>query len=679
MSYFFTNAFRKALKDNPALMTTGAVVTARLLTSMPSLAFGADQYVGAVNVADLTATPGWEAALGTMPSQGVSTTTATVGGITSTFVVMPSAMFPFTTAVRAEGVAFTLGTPLPDFPGKANPIIFVSNTPIGDNQNIHPGDALTAIADPNVPIAGGGSYMFWWAPVPAGATYVNPVEGPLAMFKGAPAFEVSNTIHVWMYPQRANMIANPSLEDGATAAGYWASNSVLSVLAHPTGGHYLSTAATSSVRLTGVTSVFIRGPDVPVGGAKKLVIEMDCSADDWTPSTTLNLVAQYGSPNSSYQLLHAGSGVLNLWVSPDGTAGPITYASAAHGFADGSRHLINVTWNADNGTNSTVQYKKDGADLGTLVLGARKPTGLFNSSLPVDLGSNLFKGNIYSFKLWADDVLVASPDFTHMVAGQTNVTDAQGNVWTLQGAASIANPNPAGPILQSNVWPTLKGQRYEPNWTFQLKVRGNGPVKVGLVYWDRDGRGTGVDWGGFYNKAGVFVPDVWTPNPTTWTSIAVNRTGPQAYRAMLRVETQTGTFIEIDEILAEHGLLAGSQKQWGYFDGSTSYGSRDDYFWYGGANRAGKSYSMYYGGRRAVVGRLFAAPTDSATPIGILTDDELREAGMVYQWVPAGTTVVGHIGVLYPEDLVSDLAPQSATSVLPYSTPTTDGVANPWV
>jgi hypothetical protein len=232
--------------------------------------------------------------------------------------------------------------------------------------------------------------------------------------------------------------------------------------------------------------------------------------------------------------------------------------------------------------------------------------------------------------------------------------------------------------MESNIWPTRKGDHDDPLWTLQLRMRGNGPVKVGLVYWDRDGRGTSVDWGDWTDDDGVEHEQTWNLNPSSWTSIAVNRMGAQAYRAMLRVET-TGSLLEIDDVIAEHGHLAGSADTFGYFDGDDTYGMRDDHFWYGGYNRAGKSYSMHYGCRRAVVGRLFAAPTDNLTPINVITDDEVASAGMVYQWVPAGTTVQAHIGVLYPGDQVIDLVPQPVGVVLPYGSTGVDGVTNPWV
>ena len=52
-------------------------------------------------------------------------------------------------------------------------------------------------------------------PLPASTTVASIIEGPLAISQGAPTFEASHTQHVWLFPQRANMIANPIFESRA--------------------------------------------------------------------------------------------------------------------------------------------------------------------------------------------------------------------------------------------------------------------------------------------------------------------------------------------------------------------------------------------------------------------------------------------------------------------------------
>jgi hypothetical protein len=229
-----------------------------------------------------------------------------------------------------------------------------------------------------------------------------------------------------------------------------------------------------------------------------------------------------------------------------------------------------------------------------------------------------------------------------------------GGAWAgkFAGAAPI--------IIESNVFPTSR----EEYWTVQFMAKGTGTVKVGLVWWDDDYAETAVDWGS----------ETWTLNPGAYIQVVICRTLYQTYQAMLRIEVQ-GTDITLDRVLVERGFL----KDWPYFDGGTTYGARDDFSWYGGTNRQGASYSLWYNNKRATYGRLFHR--DVADDV-LLTDEVEAEQGKVYQWVPAGTIVVPHIDVLYPDDLQAPVIPKTPGVVLPYRSniyTDYDKVLNPWV
>ena len=214
-------------------------------------------------------------------------------------------------------------------------------------------------------------------------------------------------------------------------------------------------------------------------------------------------------------------------------------------------------------------------------------------------------------------------------------------------------------IVESNVFPTSREER----WTIQCKAKGNGNLKIGFVWWDDDFEEVSVDWG----------TETFKLNPNGFVPIAVVRTPVQTYQGMVRFECDGDTLV-LDEILCEHGFL----KEWPYFDGETKYGAREDYCWYGGQGRQGASYSLWYNNKRATYGRLFARNIDDDE---IVTDKDMEGQGKVYQWVPAGTTVVPHIDVLYPNDLQSPV-PAKQTGVLPYRVDPyadVDGVTNPWV
>jgi hypothetical protein len=243
---------------------------------------------------------------------------------------------------------------------------------------------------------------------------------------------------------------------------------------------------------------------------------------------------------------------------------------------------------------------------------------------------------------WASNGTITNP----LVAGV-------GHVGHFEGGSPI--------VAESNEWPTRMGEDYAEWWTLKAMVKGDGRLKVGLISWDSLYRGTSCDWG----------TEEWTVYPGAWTAISVIRHAPQAYRCMMRLES-TGTELTLDKVLAERGTL----KEFGYFDGDSTYSAPESYGWYGGPQQQGKSYSMLYGSRRAVLGRLFSAPDDSDT---LITDDDVKKAGLVYQWVPAGVSVVPHIDVFYPDDLRLPPSAKASTVYPYYAEDEPFGVVNPWV
>lgn len=217
-------------------------------------------------------------------------------------------------------------------------------------------------------------------------------------------------------------------------------------------------------------------------------------------------------------------------------------------------------------------------------------------------------------------------------------------------------------IMESNEFPTRLGLLDSEQWTVQVSLKGDGPCKVGLVSWDADYRQTMVDWG----------EETWNLSTSSWTHAAVHRSGPEAHIAMVRIECQ-GSSLTVDQVLAERGFL----KDWLYFDGDEKYGARDDFSWYGGVNRQGASYSLWYNNRKAVSGRLFAQNVDPNDPTANVTDEDMENQGLVYRWVPAGITVFAHMDVFYPHDLQRPV-PAKSVGVLPYRTADPMGVASPW-
>jgi hypothetical protein len=247
-------------------------------------------------------------------------------------------------------------------------------------------------------------------------------------------------------------------------------------------------------------------------------------------------------------------------------------------------------------------------------------------------------------------------------------------------------------ILESDIFPLRHGnRRQEYGVTIQLQARypstaGAGILKVGLVTWDADYAVSRVDWGNEKLNAGETTPSHLIGGG--FVHIRTTRDIGEGVSGMLRLEfkpqeegASTGVF-DVDQVCVEPGLMPANGNDWPYFDGDSEYGAREDFSWYGGTVNRNASYSCWYNLRTSTFGRLFAQHVDQ-TP-ATLTDDEAEQQGLAYQWVPAGTPVIGHLNVLYPHDPMWDeprpMVPY-AGPVLAYRTaaaPSLQNIVSPW-
>lgn len=564
-----------------------------------------------------------------------------------------------TTEVQAIGVVGVAS-----IGGIANPLIMVTTSPLRGVPNLAPADALTSAPDSTFPDNSNRWLMSWASVTPV------PVEGALVIAKGSPPFEVSGSQHVWLYPQRANMISNPSFESASVGVGYWSTNGTLSRVAGGAGGGQywegnVVDTTPSYARATGAVGSYIEGPDLPIGGAKKLKFELDMSMDVWGGGA-LAFVGGQGPDGDYAWRFTIATNTVSTFTARDTASTGQSYLPGNVGYSNASRHTLVGTWLAVDpaaGGQSTNILSVDGGSVSVKTAPAM-PNGLYNTSAKTTLGSTAGWGvsapvNYYGFKLWADDVLVASADFSGMVSG--TLVDALGNVWTMKGDAATGGDRVAV-ALESNMFSTQMGEKFNEHWTVQLMAKGSGRLKVGMVYWNADNV-TFSEWG----------QETWDLIPTAWTHVTCLRPLPNAHLAMVRLELMGGS-LTIDKVLAEPGYL----KDWPYFDGDEKYGARDDFSWYGGSNRAGKSYSLWYNHRKAVTGRLFARTVDPNDPTKNTTDADVEEMGMVYRWVPAGITVVPHLDCFYPNDAQNPV-PTKPAGILPYrTTATPTGIDTPW-
>jgi hypothetical protein len=506
MTAVFSNYFQEQIFSGG--VTWPLTLKLVLFRYAPSLEINQDVYAQADTVAELVANVGWEEVTGIAGypfANTIDVATTDVGN--SRYVMFTEYPFTLTEPVEVQAIGVVAADPI----GGVNNVLLFTTTTLNQNGylTVRPGDTFSARLDPNVVVANNRWMIGWQIPPvtpPPGMTAVIAVEGPLAVSAGPPAFEISNTQHVWLYPQRANMIANPSFEKDTA---FWGCNGAIAQVAGA-------------------------APDDPPFGA---------TMDD-------------------------------NFMRP-----PITRVPRAPRVSSSSRAYA----------------------------------CRFSGGTPI--------------------------------------------------------------IVESNLFPLKFGDMPNEQWTIQLMAKGDGILKVGLVYWDYDVRFTAVDWGNL-PEGGT---EQWQLNPAGWTHVAVHRTAFQGYTAMVRLETD-GTELVIDNVLCERLFL----KDWPYFDGDSTYGSRDDFCWYGAADdtgRRGASYSLWYNNRRAVIGRLFARLVDVNDPADNVTDEQIEEMGLVYRWVPAGTTVIPHLDVFFPGDVRAPVQAKSPTDVLPYAGPDDEaptGVLNPW-
>ena len=564
--------------------------------------------------------------------------------------------------------------------GVVNPVIMTTDTPFdGLPILLNAGDAITASTDSN--LAGTPNrWLFSWATPGTGVTAVPLIEGPLAWTKSAPPFETSHAQHVWIYPQRANMIANPSFEAPGITPGhpelpdFWASDGALTRVSAavggvPEGGAWYGSATGGSPGYLTPNVGTVTTPDPgPLPGECTFIFK---TQGPFTRSGYHTVAAQTVSGNASWFLQRRfPSGTLQLGA----TTAVGTYPQAVSGVTLGATTANDETWamslDLDDGAGQMqlVAYQPVGG-VWTQVATASAPTmALADASSPVQIGGydgvNAWTGRIYSVELRTGldptkGTVIWRFDANDYPGTGTVYTDPRGRTWTLATASALTPKTGTAPgyaIMESNVFPTDGAER----WTIQAKVKGTGILKVGFLYWDADYATTYSDWG----------TEQWTLYPDAWVHITVLRTGYQTFQGAVRFEVQ-GTGLSLDEVLVEKDWLT----DWPYFDGDSTYGAVGDYSWYGGVSRAGGTYSLWYNNKKAVYGRLFGMDVDDDD---VLTDAEVEEWGYVYRWVPAGMTVTPHIDVLYVND---QQAPVPAkTGITPRQVTAGDaGVQNPWV
>lgn len=206
------------------------------------------------------------------------------------------------------------------------------------------------------------------------------------------------------------------------------------------------------------TGDYISTPDAAawnVSGVIRVVVRM--SAPDWTPAASGQIIGHWRAANGSrgWAMFLNSDGDLLWFVSADGTANTLIQASDAPVLVDGTTYWIGVEYDTDTG--ALTFYKADDAlNLPTIWSGwTEVSTHSVTAAVPFDSVERLTVGaqgngvssplamTLYAASVYDDGTQIASPDFTTAgdptaELGAATYTDAQDNVWTLQGDAEIA-------------------------------------------------------------------------------------------------------------------------------------------------------------------------------------------------------------------------------------------------
>lgn len=205
--------------------------------------------------------------------------------------------------------------------------------------------------------------------------------------------------------------------------------------------------------LPGAAADYASTPDAGWVPGQELELRARLKLTDWTPAAGGVIFAQtdatFAQASVFWGVTAAGKFSLT-WITAAGAVGSAT--SSAHGFVDDSTHDVRVTLDVDNGAGSyEVKFYEstdDGASwtqIGSTVTGAATAVPR-NSTQALTIGSSLagspIAGTVYKFEIGIAaigtvDAVVRFTDGQSFAGGASSGTDSAGNVWTVNGAATL--------------------------------------------------------------------------------------------------------------------------------------------------------------------------------------------------------------------------------------------------
>jgi hypothetical protein len=204
----------------------------------------------------------------------------------------------------------------------------------------------------------------------------------------------------------------------------------------------------------GITGNYASTPDSTAASITgDIDIRVQCSADDWTPTSVRELVSKSNGDASQFSYLFRLniSGTLGLFWSVDGTTLLNLNSSVSNGITDGTVRYVRATLDVDNGAGGHTARFFTSADgvtwtqLGTDQTGAGV-TSLFDSSATLKVaarnttGVGAFVGDIYAAEIRngidGTPAAVFDPSTDASQGVKSFTSSATGEVWTINQSGS---------------------------------------------------------------------------------------------------------------------------------------------------------------------------------------------------------------------------------------------------
>lgn len=219
------------------------------------------------------------------------------------------------------------------------------------------------------------------------------------------------------------------------------------------------------VLLDGVANSYVSTPDSPaLDGLTDIDVRVCVALNDWNPTGNIDqdLMGRWGAVGHEFRFSTGQGGFAQMEVSTDGTNFDQVASTTRPPADDGAAIWLRVRrtdLNADTDFFTAPYQTDEPATWTNLTLNRTSITGaIFDGTVPLTVGgdvdgTDMATGAIYRACLYSAGVKVADFDPRDWNGGTSWVSSRTGEVWTLNGNATIAGVTPTA--VQRPYWGTL--------------------------------------------------------------------------------------------------------------------------------------------------------------------------------------------------------------------------------